>query len=464
MKRSLLLPLFFVATTLGCESSGVSPSADGGTSADGGEEVPVPSKCVTPSEPAVEHKSAIEADETWAAGYHDVTFNFTIQKGATLTLAPCAVVRVGKGFTINVGNTPAGNGGKLVAKGKADEPIVIEGKDGAAWGSVLVWETGYADLAYVTMRDGGGEPSRAGGALHLYGTQLKGLQELANVDHVTIEKAGRYGLVMETHGGLSPTSKNLTIRGSGELAMRVGLPSVSTVPPGKYTGNATDGIRLLGSAVYDVQRDDQTIHDRGVPYIVGGDGQFGSLTIGGDAGLATLTVEAGVTLKFPKGGTSVVTVSSGTGKTPANAALRVLGTAAKPVTFTSAEATPASGDWAGIHFGNVPDASNLIEHARIEYTGFDTPIRGFSCGTPGLDGAEEISNEGAVLILGEPKSAFIRNSVIAHSSKNGIERGWTLGQSFDFLPTNTFEDIAFCKQTAPRPANNQCPSPPVCDR
>jgi hypothetical protein len=463
MKRSLLLvPLVFVASLYGCESSSVTPSDDAGA-ADGGE-APVPSKCATPSGPAVEHGKAIEADETWGAGFHDVTFNFTIQKGATLTLAPCAVVRVKKGYSINVGNTDAANEGSLVAKGRADEPIVIEGLDGASWGNVLVWPFGHADLAYVTIRGGGNEGSRGGAAVHLFGDANKGFQDLATVDHVTIEKSGKYGLVMETHAGLSPASKDLTIRGSGVMAMNVGLPSVSSIPTGKYTGNAADAIRLTGSAVYDIQTTDQTIHDRGVPYVVGGEGQFGTITIEGTAALATLTVEAGVTLKFPKAATSYVTVSSGTSNTAAKGALKVLGTAAKPVTFTSAEAVPAKGDWAGIIFGNLPDGSNAIDYARIEYAGADTTVRGFSCGTPGLDGAEEISNEGAVLILGQPKSAFIRNTVFAHSLKNAVERGWTLGQSFDFLPTNTFEDIAHCKQTNPRPANNSCPSPTTCDK
>lgn len=464
MKRALfVLPLVLLASTYGCESSSIAPSGDGGTDA-GDEEVPVPSKCTTPTDPPVEHKNAVTADETWGAGYHDITFNLTIEKGATVTVAPCAIVRFAGPYTINVGNTPEGNGGKLVAKGKADEPILFEGKDGGGWGNVLVWHTGYADLAYVTMRNGGGtETSRDGGTLHLYGSQYEGFQELATVDHVTIEKSKRYGVVLETHAGFSAASKNLTIRESGELAMFVGLPSVGSIPPGKYTGNTTDAIRLVGSAAYDVLGYDQTVHDRGVPYVVGGEGSFGSLRIEGTTAVATLTVEAGVTMKFPKADrSSVIEVSSGTGARPAKGALKIVGTAQKPVTLTSSEATPQKGDWVGIVFGNVPDPSNTIDHARIEYTGGDTGIRGFSCGTPGHD--DVISNEGAILILGQPAKAFVTNTTIAHSLKNGIERGWTLGQDYDFMATNTFEDIDWCKQTKPKPQTGSCPTPPLCDR
>lgn len=55
---------------------------------------------------------------------------------------------------------------------------------------------------------------------------------------------------------------------------------------------------------------------------------------------ATLTIEAGATIKFKKGKTALV-ITRG-------AKIVAVGTESKPIVFTSAEATPARGDWGGI--------------------------------------------------------------------------------------------------------------------
>jgi hypothetical protein len=96
----------------------------------------------------------------------------------------------------------------------------------------------------------------------------------------------------------------------------------------------------------------------------------------------------------------------------------------------------------------------------VEYAGGDTGTRGFSCGT--VPSADPPSNEAAIAIFGLPASAFVTNTTIVKSAANGIERAWT-GGVVDFLPTNTFTDVAFCRQTYPRPAAGSCPDPAPCD-
>jgi hypothetical protein len=434
----------------------IDPGGGGGTPDEDGEPLPVPSRCAEPTGAPTQHGKNIETDETWGAGVHDVIFDIGIRKNATLTIEPCAVVRVVASRGFIMGTVNAGDGGKLVAKGKADLPIVFEGKDGARWTSLLVYPQGQADLAYVTLKDAGATGSRGGAALHVVGDQTKPVQELATVDHVTIEGSLKYGAYLESRGAFTKASNNLIVKGSGNAAVRAAAPTLSTVPTGKYTGNAIDAIRIGN----DIIEQDVTIHDRGVPYVVGGDGQFNEMSVMGKDGTApVLTIEAGVTLKFGKLNSGLYIERFST-TSPARGVLRVLGTADRPVVFTSNEPTPAAGDWVGIVFRGIPNPQSKIDYARVEYAGADTGTANFSCGTPMSPVPN--SNEAAIAIYGQPSSAFVTNTVISKSAANAFERGW-FGTPVDFLATNTLTEVAYCKQTYPRPPTGSCPSPTPCE-
>lgn len=467
----LFFPLSVVSAFVACSSNSSTPTTvtqeidagtsgidSGGFAVDGGHGVV--SKC-GPLGEAIEHKADITADETWSEGLHVVSFPFSIKNKATLTVAPCAVVRFQKEKGMFIGGTNAGEEGTLVAEGEIDRAIVFEGVNGDRWNNLLVYPKGNARFRYATIRGGGGDYSRAGGSLHLYGDPSLPMQQLAKVEHVTIENSGKYGAVLETHGGFSLDSSDLTVRTAGDMALLVSGSAIKSVPTGSYTGNTNDSIRLVASQGYDQIVEDQTIYDRGVPYVVGGDKSLFDLTVN-SATTATLTVQAGVKLKFPKSDrASGVFVYGAVGAAPAKGILKVAGTAEKPVVFTSAEAAPKAGDWVGVEFRDTPDAANSIDHLRIEYAGGETGASSFSCGTPGA--AFENATQGAILILGPPASQFVKNSTIAHSAQNGFERGWT-GADIDFRATNTFENIAFCTQTAPRPSMGVCASPAPCPK
>jgi hypothetical protein len=143
--------------------------------------------------------------------------------------------------------------------------------------------------------------------------------------------------------------------------------------------------------------------------------------------------------------------------------LRALGTAEKPIRFTSASDTPAPGDWMGLWFGNVPGATNRLDHVVIEYAGAD-------CGCSLATCAMLPDFDGAVLLTNRPAggAAFITNTTFRHVKGHAIVEGWFENEAggglIDFLPTNTFEDVSGCTQT--RPGNSVaggCPSPrPAC--
>ncbi|HEY1584373.1 MAG TPA: hypothetical protein VGH63_01725 [Polyangia bacterium] len=71
-------------------------------------------------------------------------------------------------------------------------------------------------------------------------------------------------------------------------------------------------------------------------------------------------------------------------------------------------------------------------------------------------------NDAAIRIGGAPAAAFITNSTISDSAAHGIDRGFRDDAKPDFLPTNTFVNVAACKQTYPRDVSGACPTPVPC--
>jgi hypothetical protein len=166
-----------------------------------------------------------------------------------------------------------------------------------------------------------------------------------------------------------------------------------------------------------------------------------------------LTIEPGVVIRMTSEG--VVEVQNFSGDTPATAALIAVGTEDEPIVFTSAADSPAAGDWLGIWFGMIPDASNKMEHVRVEYAGGLSSSGSGACNTPG-------TNDAAIRIFGVPAGQFVKHSTIIDSAGHGIDRGWRDDFQPDFLPTNTFTRIAGCKQSEPGPTSGACPLPVPC--
>lgn len=74
---------------------------------------------------------------------------------------------------------------------------------------------------------------------------------------------------------------------------------------------------------------------------------------------ATLTIEAGAKLSFEAG----LKIFVEYGKIVAK------GTEDSPITFTSANSSPAAGDWEGIYFADKTSAGNVFDHVVVEYAG-----------------------------------------------------------------------------------------------
>lgn len=393
-----------------------------------------------------------EVTETWKASDSPHIVNYRSVMYSELTIEPCAYVLVEHGANFTVAR-----GGKLIALGTAEQPIVFDRyEEDIPWGQI---ETSYqesngeapdeiggrVELAYVTLNGGGGSGSSdkspvismRGDDINTEGLPLVGHLK---VSHVTID-GGLIGVSMQQNVTFTEGSTDLTIKNVDDVPIATTFRALGSLPiGGTYTGNGTDVIEVRPGA--DV-KEDLTIRDAGVPYAVS---DHGDIFIGG----GVVTVEPGVTMAFADD-QSLQVFDGG--------ALVARGTSAKPITFTSAEASKQPGDWSGIAFIGAPRAENALDGVIVEYAGGNNDPVGRRC-----DPANPLSQQdgkGAISFDTKPASAFVKNTTIKDSLHDGFNRGWK-GTPFDLSPTNVFSGIAGCKQSFPPPVAGECPDPVPC--
>ncbi|HWO10147.1 MAG TPA: hypothetical protein VNN80_11725 [Polyangiaceae bacterium] len=429
---------------------------DAGGSADS---APVNAGCPAPTRGPTPHPGSINT-ETWRADEspHLLPSDATVY--GALTLEPCSEVLLGPGRTLTVRRE-----GSVLAEGTPDAPIHIGAiQPGQPFATIRSFG-GPLRLSHVTI-DGGGDYGNTSqpylsGTFNLQGMdQTQPTQGTLFVDHVTLSGSASSGIVLRDGAGFAAGSDALTVTGSTFFPVSSWARALGTVPPGDYTGNGTDEI-LVSSGTGAAQVSESiTMYQRGVPYRTGHEDSLGELRVDapiGSSSPVTLTIEPGVVLRFRRGG--VMNVTFFTGDTPALGSLIAVGTPDEPIVFTSAEATPAAGDWLGVWFGLTPSALNRIAFARFEYAGGDSVSQGAACNAPPLG----LHNDAAVRIYGPPAGGqFITNSVFANSAMHGIDRSWRSDEMPSFLPTNTFTNIARCTETYPRDADGFCPDDPPC--
>ncbi len=412
----------------------------------------VPSTCVAPTG-AGTNRGSVSTAQTWteADSPHIVPFDIEIGKAAVVTIEPCAVVRIVKGATITVNP-----GGSLVAAGALGRPVSFEAKvAGQAWSTIRNLG-GNLSLTHAVL-SGGGDPLSTNAAYAgVIRMQSPGLSGTLHLDDVEIAGSLSQGVYINGPVGFDTTSQNLRIHGAAGFPVHVYARVLGSVPSGNYIGNGRDEIGIAGSGGPVV--DAQTMHDRGVPYHVGSGADGGRMDINAPlAGqVAVLTIEPGVTVRFPPGGTLNVEPASGT--SPARGALIAVGTAGKKIVFTSDQPVPHAGDWLGIGFGGTVDPQSTMQNARVEFAGGATITGSNSCPYAGRVGP----NYAAIRIFGPPSTQFITQTEILSSLRDGIDRGWRADLQPDFLASNTFTAVAACKQTTPRTFNGVCPANPLC--
>ncbi len=402
--------------------------------------------CAAPTGAGTMHGS-VTAAETWTAAASPHIIPFDINVAAAVTIEPCAVVQIAVKKTVTVQT-----GGSFIAAGAPGLPVTIDSVvAGMAWSNIRSLG-GAISLTHTIVR-GGGDPLNTNvalaAAIHLQTGTL-------HVDYVEIADSKSQGVYIDGPTGFDATSNDLRIHGSAGFPVHVYARVIGSIPSGTYTGNGRDAIGISGSG--GPVSSDQTMHDRGVPYHVGSGQDGGRMDVDSMVAgtVAVLTIEPGVVMQFPPGGT--LNVGIGAGPLAAKGALIAIGTAAKKITFTSDQgATSAAGDWFGLGFGGTVDSRSVIQHAVVSFAGGAQITGSNSCPYLGRVG----TNYAAIRIYGPTATQFITNTEIPQSARDGIDRGWRDDVQPDFLPTNTIT-VTGCKQTTPAMSNNGCPTNPAC--
>lgn len=407
-----------------------------------------------PGSGTLHENGSITADETWTAAGSPHFVKYETRISATVTVEPCAVVKINDHETITI--KP---GGALIADGIPGSAVTIERKNpGVPWRFIVI-RGGTLSSSHAVVRGGGypvGFNTAIVGMLH-----MESGGGTLHVDDVEIAGSESQGVFISGEVGFDATSRNLRIHDSVGYPITADARAIGSIPPGAYAANTRAAIAI--DTVVTV-RQSQTIHDRGVPYHVGsGTHSFGWMNVSSEdyvnipPTVAVLTIEPGVRMEFQPGGALDVQVSRTS--TDALGALIAIGTPAKPIVFTSDRGrASAAGDWYGIGFGGgLIDPRSTMQHVRVEFAGRQGSGGSNSCPYP--NGVPP--NNAAIQIDGAPPSRFITNTEILFSAGHGIDRGWRANHQPDFLPTNNFTAVhpPYCKQTMPKTKNGGCPMP-----
>ncbi len=249
------------------------------------------------------HSANVTRDETWTLedSPHRLPDGLVVHDGATLTIAPCAVVLVGHGNGVDVQD-----GAGVVAAGDAQRPIRFgsDNPQAQAGDWMALWVSPNARrtsrLSYVTLEHGGADWNGRSSCLSVLASGL-------HVDHVTARQCRAFGVGLYESGTFSGDSSDVTVTGTvaGNAALTGAVfvqraPSVGSVPRGAYTGNAADEVFIAeGGAGSDTGtiRQSTLWKNLGVAYHVADDVD---LRVDGPTA-PVLTVAPGVTLRFGRG-------------------------------------------------------------------------------------------------------------------------------------------------------------------
>jgi flagellar hook assembly protein FlgD len=302
--------------------------------------------------------SNVTTNTEWTpAGSPYVIMNpIAVNSGVTLTVDPGVVVQFGNGNYLVVNGT-------LMAVGTSASPISFTSASATPaagnWGFVSFTAGASASqLSYVTFQYGGGWG---------WGAMVFVQGSSPTFNNVTIASSSSIGLYMNTSGG-APTISNSTFSNNGSYGLNLVAANSVSLSGTAFTGNSSyavgagPGTHLLGmtnitatgNGVNAVGYRGGTISAAetwlpGMNWVV-----TGPVTV---AATVTLTVAGGAVVEFGSGNYLVV-----------NGTLMAAGTSASAISFTSASATPAAGDWGFVSFTAAASASQL-SYVTFQYGG-----------------------------------------------------------------------------------------------
>lgn len=251
-----------------------------------------------------------EGSQTWKASDspHRVPDGTSIGVGAgtSLTIEPCALVVLGVGASIAVGD---GQGpGELIVAGDATHPIAFTGSAAGkdAWGGIDFEANGAGTvLSYVTVE-------------HAYQGARPGIQasivfsgsSSPRIDHTTVRDGKGHGIYADGNSQFGAGSGDNVIKGMGVRPIALHVAALNSLPEGTYTGNGDDRIEVVhgGGRV----KGAVTWPKRSLDYLLTGlhIGVDGKLTIEPGVHIFVLDDPPGANFDFANGGSIVADGSS----------------------------------------------------------------------------------------------------------------------------------------------------------
>jgi hypothetical protein len=397
--------------------------------------------CGSTNGTVVQHANDVVTDETWAGAgtVHIVESTISVMAPATLTIQKCAIVRLKAGVQIVVhGGTTAGSVATLLVAGDdaaVGEVYFANNDAGQPWGSLEgLNANSLIQLNYATISGGGATSAATRNAtIEMHGTSGSTLPDpVLKVNVVGINDSQGTGIYLD-NAAFTTDSENLAVSNSPDYAMAMSAMALGSMPTYFKIGqaNAHDEVLVVGNANIFA---DMTIHNRGLPIhfhtagvkVAGGPPAF--------VPIVTLTLDAGVVLRFENlAGTPTMMTFGTNGQTQdQNGVLIANGTSIEPVIFTTGLDTPptvATDYWAGVWL--LTSNGSQLQNVVFEYAGGDAGVGPLSCG-PFDPSINQQARHTAPLLVGDgtdqqyiPPANLITGSVFRSNIGNfAIDSVW----------------------------------------
>jgi hypothetical protein len=400
------------ASTGGAGQGGSGGTSTGGAGQGGGGQQATPVFCPekNPFQPTLPNAvqvtdSVLSQDTTWTADKVWLVGSVLDPDGHTLTVEAGTMVCFYNNGGIVVGAT---NASEIHVNGTADKHVTFtgtsdDGKTPNFWPGVGINGFKSSTLSYLDIFYSG--PSGGGSSYALDIMPTAGGDAPLGLDHVLVSQVQSKGIKIDnwdqnvwdgvakgdlTFDGYFPVDQN-----TPALGPAFDFDSVFVQKLSAQNFHVNVGAIPADSAFVQLEPSqgggigaDTTWGDLGLPYRLPSDGLA---VVGDQAPGPKLTLGAGVTVQM-KGD-----IVLGDPASTSYANLVLAGTAAKPVTLTSAEKNPAPGDWGAIYFvtGAYDAAISKIDYAKISYGGTSTKTIQQCPGQGAVVGMVEIDGQGS---------------------------------------------------------------------
>jgi hypothetical protein len=247
--------------------------------------------------------------------------------------------------------------GKIIARGTETNPIVFTSNStspqaGDYEGIQFYNGSSLSEFSYCTFEYAGKDLNKGG--IFIKEANIK-------FTNCRFENMKYNAIFLETDGRFTEFTNN-HFASNLDYSINITSNYVGTIGTGNTFGTNSMGIKV------EENLNKPGIHtwlNHEVPYVISGD-----FYIGSDGNGVILTLNPGIVIKFTLGATMYFAYNNNYGKLIAN------GTAANPITFTSAAPSAAKGDWNGLYFYEGSSESAL-SHCEILYAGRDTNMGAF---------------------------------------------------------------------------------------